>query len=63
MANLDDALKSDIKILQLSGNMKLESLIEILDTKLEGHTFGASAMRTNTVVQTKQMKDLINSKI
>ena len=49
MANLDDALKSKIKILQLSGNLKLESLIEVLDTKLEGHPFGASAMKTDIV--------------
>ena len=49
MDNLDDALKSEIKILQLSGNLKLESLIEVLDTKLEGHPFGASAMKTDIV--------------
>ena len=55
MANLEDSLKSEVKILQLTGNLKLETLLELIETKLEGHPFGASAMKAETPRHTERI--------
>ena len=55
MANLEDSLKAEVKILQLTGNLKLENLLELIETKLEGHPFGASAMKTDTPRHTERV--------
>ena len=42
MSNIDESLKSEIKLLQLAGNTRVESLLELIETKLEGNAFGIS---------------------
>ena len=42
MSNIDESLKSEIKLLQLAGNTRVENLLELIETKLEGNAFGIS---------------------
>ena len=37
VSNLDDALKGAIKLLQLSGNVKLENILEIAESKMQNN--------------------------
>ena len=37
VSNLDDTLKGDIKLLQLSGNVKLENILEIAESKMQNN--------------------------
>ena len=34
VSNLDDAVKGDVKLLQLSGNVKLENILELAESKM-----------------------------
>ena len=35
VSNLDDAVKVDVKLLQLSGNAKLENILELAESKTQ----------------------------
>ena len=35
VSNLDDAVKGDVKLLQLSGNAKLENILELAESKTQ----------------------------
>ena len=37
VSNLDDALKGDAKLLQLSGNVKLENILELAESKMQNN--------------------------
>ena len=34
VSNLDDAVKGDVKLLQLSGNVKLENILELAESEM-----------------------------
>ena len=37
VSNLDDAVKGDVKLLQLSGNIKLENILELAESKMQNN--------------------------
>ena len=37
VSNLDDAVKGDVKLLQLSGNVKLEKILELAESKMQNN--------------------------
>ena len=37
VSNLDDAVKGDVKLLQLSGNVKLENILELAESKMQNN--------------------------
>ena len=37
VSNLDDAVKGDVKLLQLSGNVKLENILELAESKMRNN--------------------------
>ena len=44
LSNLDDQLRKEVQILQLAGNVKLENLLELIDSKLEGYPFSVNSV-------------------
>ncbi len=44
MSSLDDRLRKEVQILQLAGNAKLENLLELIETKLEGNPMAFNMM-------------------
>ena len=44
LSSLDDQLRKEVHILQLAGNVKLENLLELIDSKLEGNPFGFNSV-------------------
>lgn len=45
ISSLDDSLRKEVQILQLAGNDKLENLLELIETKIEGNLFSVSAVK------------------
>ena len=51
VSNLDDAVKGDVKLLQLSGNVKLENNLELTESKMQNNylqSFGSYHQQQNT---------------
>ena len=44
MSNIDETLKSEIKLLQLAGNTRVENLVKFIETKLEGNAFSKTTL-------------------
>ena len=40
MSTLDDTIRKETKVLQLAGNVRLESILELISEKLEGNSLG-----------------------
>ena len=51
VSNLDDAVKGDVKLLQLSGNVELENILELVESKTQNNylqSFGSYQQQQNT---------------
>ena len=51
VSNLDDAIKGDVKPLQLSGNVNLENILELAESKMQTNylqSFGSYEQQQNT---------------
>ena len=44
LSSLDDQLQKEVHILQVAGNVKLENLLELIDSKVEGNPFGVNSV-------------------
>ena len=54
LSSLDDDMRKEIKVLQLSGNSKLENILELVAEKFEGNTLGLNIAAFRGVAQACQ---------
>ena len=54
---LDETIRKETKVLQLSGNIKLESILELISEKLEGNILGLNIAAFRGATQACQSSD------
>eukprot|EP00795_Rhopilema_esculentum_P015821 gene15821-7131_t len=57
MSMLDETIRKETKVLQLSGNIKLESILELISEKLEGNILGLNIPAFRGAAQACQSND------
>ena len=57
MSTLDETIRKETNFLQLSGNIKLESILELISEKLEGYILGLNIAAFRGAAQSCQSND------